>query len=60
MAKQTERMQKIDSWYPSAEAILRTQREQAVKSREAAAVFASQKAGRTSSWWWRLLHRHSF
>jgi hypothetical protein len=53
--KDLEPSSKVDSWYPSADQIVLTQREQVVKAREEAAAFASRKFGRTASPWWRRL-----
>ena len=55
MKKGLEMPSKVESWYPSAEEIVRTQREQVLKSRQEAVEFASQKSGKAPSSWWRRL-----
>jgi hypothetical protein len=55
--KSLEMRSKVESWYPSAEEIVRTQREQVVKSRQEAVEFASQKSGKAPSSWLRRLLR---
>jgi hypothetical protein len=57
MKKSPDKLSKVESWYPSAKEIVLTQQEQALKSRENAAAFASQKFGKATSSWWRRLMR---